>query len=360
MPTDPRAPAPEAVGEPEPRTISELIGHLQRRRAYEEQPGIRGELSAVGAFSECITKLRALDAPEAVALPELPTDVPIVLDEGQEHRAYNGEWFAPTMPDGYVWQICCDCGMAHRVYVRVKDGAMQFRFDVDEDATKAWRRREDMNFPLERKARTAQRSRINDLCQSEGPHGATICTLPLGHAGQCGWEAAEAERDALREEKQNRDDALRIALDQLAAVEREVTAWKGRVRDVIGEVSAAEAERDAWRDALDELHVDNWVGVIDGLSPREAVRVLLDRALDQERDALRGRLVGAEKLLDVVDTDDYGPQGGRVVKGNDKLPGCEDFYRGYNAGIDSQFEKTCKLVKQLRALLTDGAQGGAA
>lgn len=49
-------------------------------------------------------------------------------------------------------------------------------------------------------------------------------------------------------------------------------------------------ERDAaleWRAALDELHVTNWIGVIDGLSPREAVRKLLELALDQERDRLR-------------------------------------------------------------------------
>jgi len=26
------------------------------------------------------------------------------------------------------------------------------------------------------------------ICQSEGPRGETICMLPLGHEGPCGWE----------------------------------------------------------------------------------------------------------------------------------------------------------------------------
>lgn len=66
MSPDPQPrPAGEAVGEPEPRTVQELISNLQRRRAYEEQPGIRGELSAVGAFSECIAKLSDLAAAQA-------------------------------------------------------------------------------------------------------------------------------------------------------------------------------------------------------------------------------------------------------------------------------------------------------
>jgi hypothetical protein len=69
-------------------------------------------------------------------------------------------------------------------------------------------------------------------------------------------------------------------------------------RDLADEFEAALAERTKerdearafaeleWRSALDELHVSNWVGVIDGLSPREAVRKLLELALDQDRDRL--------------------------------------------------------------------------
>lgn len=36
---------------------------------------------------------------------------------------------------------------------------------------------------------------MRDLCQSEGPRGATICMLPLGHDGPCGWEDAITRAD---------------------------------------------------------------------------------------------------------------------------------------------------------------------
>lgn len=52
-------------------------------------------------------------------------------------------------------------------------------------------------------------------------------------------------------------------------------------------------EMQEWRTALDELHVSNWIGVVDGLTPGEAVRKLLEYALDQERAALRDELARA-------------------------------------------------------------------
>lgn len=65
-----------------------------------------------------------------------------------------------------------------------------------------------------------------------------------------------------------------------------------------------------WRKALDELHVTNWVGVIDGLTPTEAVRKLLELALDQERDALRTQLDDAQQL-----TRDYMRRGDHAARG---------------------------------------------
>lgn len=29
---------------------------------------------------------------------------------------------------------------------------------------------------------------LSEFCQSEGPRGETICMMPLGHKGKCGWE----------------------------------------------------------------------------------------------------------------------------------------------------------------------------
>ena len=34
----------------------------------------------------------------------------------------------------------------------------------------------------------ATKNPLAGFCQSEGPHGETICMLPLGHSGECGWE----------------------------------------------------------------------------------------------------------------------------------------------------------------------------
>lgn len=33
--------------------------------------------------------------------------------------------------------------------------------------------------------------KMANICQSEGPRGETICMLPLGHDGPCGWEHGE-------------------------------------------------------------------------------------------------------------------------------------------------------------------------
>ena len=76
---------------------------------------------------------------------------------------------------------------------------------------------------------------------------------------------------------QKRAGQLDMDADALLA---ELTAQRAALATVT-------AERDAWRNALDELHVVNWIGVIDGLTPHEAVGRLLEQALDQERDALR-------------------------------------------------------------------------
>jgi hypothetical protein len=42
-----------------------------------------------------------------------------------------------------------------------------------------------------------------------------------------------------------------------------------------------------------------------------------------------------------------GPYGGRAIGGNDQLPGedIQRFYKGYNAGIRSQFDKTAKMAR---------------
>ena len=38
--------------------------------------------------------------------------------------------------------------------------------------------------------------------------------------------------------------------------------------------------------------------------------------------------------------------GGRAIGGNAQLPGCEEFYRAYNGGIDTQFKKTQEIAQK--------------
>lgn len=57
------------------------------------------------------------------------------------------------------------------------------------------------------------------------------------------------------------------------------------VERVLSDLDAQRQKVAEWINALDELHVENWIGVVDAsANPREAVRQLLEMALDQQRD----------------------------------------------------------------------------
>ena len=57
------------------------------------------------------------------------------------------------------------------------------------------------------------------------------------------------------------------------------------------------------------------------------------------------------EALDRICVDDWGPRGGRIVKGNAEIDDREaaTFYRGYNAGIEGQFNKTREIAQQALA-----------
>lgn len=95
------------------------------------------------------------------------------------------------------------------------------------------------------------------------------------------------------------------------------------------------AEALAWRTALDELHVTNWVGVIEGLTPQDAVRLLLERALDQDRDVLRAQLAATERERDLLAKD-----AGRYAEAITMMQGERDVLRAQLAEAQEALANT--------------------
>lgn len=57
------------------------------------------------------------------------------------------------------------------------------------------------------------------------------------------------------------------------------------------------------------------------------------------------------EALERICVDDWGPNGGRIIKGNAEIADREaaTFYRGYNAGIEGQFKKTLEIAQKALA-----------
>jgi len=181
----------------------------------------------------------------------------------------------------------------------------------------------------------------------------------------------EAEREVLRAE-----------VERLGAIGR---AWNQPTRESEWQQMKAEVER------LRKRISDEWLSLTaalgdhahPGLSPSENVVELHERltearwevkGLEAERDALRAevgerraenarltsfprsgheaqaKLEKAEAALRKLTVD--AALQGRVFKGNEGLPGAEEFYRAYNAGIKAQFEYARNIA---RAALRDTA-----
>jgi hypothetical protein len=93
------------------------------------------------------------------------------------------------------------------------------------------------------------------------------------------------------------NDALDKAEQRLVDVIADRASWR-RVSEGYAattaeqsvEIATLKAQVNEWKNALDALHVVNWIGTIDGLSPREAVAKLLEQALDIERDKLKAQV----------------------------------------------------------------------
>ena len=68
--------------------------------------------------------------------------------------------------------------------------------------------------------------------------------------------------------------------------------------DTKAESARLTAQVEAWHQAMDELYVANWIGVVDLSDPGKAVRLLLEKALDVERDELKAQVEALQRERD--------------------------------------------------------------
>ena len=83
-------------------------------------------------------------------------------------------------------------------------------------------------------------------------------------------------------------------------------------------------------------------GVLYRVSKACLLRQLAQR--DEKIAALEVRALKLEKALRRLA--DANPLRGRALHGNDKLPGCEEFYCGYNAGVDTQLAFSSEIARK--------------
>ena len=109
-----------------------------------------------------------------------------------------------------------------------------------------------------------------------------------------------------------------------------------------GDCKRPKSEHQTWKalyweavEALDEMK-ERWISE---QNERQRVQIEWGKSVEAYREAVEA----LEKLT--VDT----PLQGRAFKGNAELPGCEDFYRGYNSGIDVQFNYAKKIAEAVLA-----------
>jgi len=67
-------------------------------------------------------------------------------------------------PDGFFWQICCDCGCVHGIQVTRRDDRFCLTVERNEEHTKEWRK--NMDPPLIRSVREEMQGEITRLEKS--------------------------------------------------------------------------------------------------------------------------------------------------------------------------------------------------
>lgn len=149
------------------------------------------------------------------------------------------------------------------------------------------------------------------------------------------WRDAEARSASAREE------ALRQRVEEEHARAGRMTAHAHdsdcEAQKLAERVEELEREQDAMvEEAADALNASIKAALMDEMHDHALTRAEVER--------LRAAL---QKL-----TVDSALQG-RVFKGNEELPGAEEFYRAYNAGIKAQFEYACEIA---RAALQGGGE----
>ena len=56
-------------------------------------------------------------------------------------QIYDGVWYVVAHGGAPFLEECCSCGLTHRQQWKIENGRIYFRYDVDEKATKAARKR---------------------------------------------------------------------------------------------------------------------------------------------------------------------------------------------------------------------------
>ncbi len=64
----------------------------------------------------------------------------------QTNQVYDGEWIDVT--DG-IHDVCCDCGLVHRVYYEILEGRILRRVFVDKNRTSARRKTKTVKDTIE-------------------------------------------------------------------------------------------------------------------------------------------------------------------------------------------------------------------
>ena len=164
-------------------------------------------------------------------------------------------------------------------------------------------------------------------------------TLRLQHESNCALiDALRAEVERLRKRISDEWLSLTAALGDHAhpglSPSENVVELHERLTEARWEVKGLEAERDALRAEVGERRAENARLTSFPRSGHEA-----QAKLEKAEAALRKLTVDAALQ-------------GRVFKGNEGLPGAEEFYRAYNAGIKAQFEYARNIA---RAALRDTA-----
>lgn len=71
--------------------------------------------------------------------------------KGEPVQIESGKWYVAGHGKPPHREECCDCGLTHRIEYRIHNGAVEYRYEVDDKATANARHRRGIKgaFPLD-------------------------------------------------------------------------------------------------------------------------------------------------------------------------------------------------------------------